>query len=190
MLFLTSSRKITLKQIKLIHKPVRTNMTVLFFHSKQKNRFDFLSIESLELACKNKAQNPVMGSSWTEDELQQSLTPECVSGSGVQRRHQHLLWCEEASVINSPLCAASLSGQNLMLIISPAAFVHFLQTKPVESIGCCSHSVHPAQRENSQCYRPAGVISENMHHDNTSQVLHKQWVEIFLFFTLLSCRLS
>ncbi len=124
----------------------------------------------------------------TRDELRQLLTSECVSGSAVQSREQHLVECEVASAINSlPLCCIFVWLESLVLMISPAAFVHLSQTKPMRvnwllpTQAMCN--TYRAQRENNQCYQLLGVISENMHPDNNIQ-LNCRAEEVFKFFWL------
>lgn len=118
----------------------------------------------------------------TRDELQQIFTSESVSGSAVQSRH--LVECEEASVINSlPSCCIFVWPESLMLIISPASFVHLAQTKPVQvSWLLPTQAVCTKSKEKTISAR---VISKNMRHDNTGQIncqAEEEYIGVFLFF--------
>lgn len=60
-----------------------------------------------------------------------------------------------------------------MLIISPSSFVHVAQTKPVQ--------VLPTQTKEKTA--SAGVIRENMHHDNAEE----EYIELFSSFWTFTC---
>lgn len=73
-----------------------------------------------------------------------------------------------------PLCCIFVWPETPVLMISPAAFVHLLQTKPVQvnwllptQAVCCDE----AQRENNQGCLLLGVISENMCRDKLNNVM-------------------
>lgn len=83
------------------------------------------------------------------------------------------------------LCASCIFvwPESLVLMISPAAFVHLSQTKlarvnwllPTRAM--CN--THQAQRDNSQCQR-LRFINETMHADNNIQIIF--WAEeVFTF---------
>lgn len=73
-----------------------------------------------------------------------------------------------------PLCCIFVWPETPVLMISPAAFVHLLQTKPMRvnwllptQAVCCDE----AQRENNQGCLLLGVISENMCRDKLNNVM-------------------
>lgn len=79
--------------------------------------------------------------------------------------------CEEASLINSlPLCCIFVWLESLMLIISPASLVQLLQTKPVRVNWFMPTQAVCSETQTVSAIQLAGVISENMHHDNLSQI--------------------